>query len=140
MLSNELIKATDRMKYKLFGELILTNIYKISLKDETLKVLDYYSNNEIEIPLDKKLTPSQNAQKYFKKYNKSKIAEKNLNKQLTITIENIKYLENILFSLEYAVEIEVVEEIRQELIQNGFIKKSKKSKIKIKKSTLKCFF
>jgi predicted ribosome quality control (RQC) complex YloA/Tae2 family protein len=112
--------------------LILANIYKISSDDTLLLAENYFSGDKVEISLDKRLTASQNAQKYFKKYNKLKIAEENLKTQIDLTIEHINYLENVLYSLENAIEPDIVEEIREELYKNEYIKKPSKLKTKAK--------
>lgn len=124
----ELINAEIREKYKLFGDLILANMHKISIKDTELTAFDYSTDEEIKIELDPSLNASKNAQKYYKKYNKLKSAEKNLIKQLKVTQEGLVYLGNILFSLEEASELAVVDEIREELFKTGYIKKSNQKK------------
>jgi predicted ribosome quality control (RQC) complex YloA/Tae2 family protein len=120
----ELINAEIREKYKLFGDLILANMHKISINDTELTAFDYSTNEEVKIELDPSLNASKNAQKYYKKYNKLKSAEKNLIKQLKVTQEGLVYLGNILFSLEEASELAVVDEIKEELFKTGYIKKS----------------
>ncbi|MBV1758668.1 MAG: NFACT family protein [Dethiosulfatibacter sp.] len=127
-LKIELINSEIREKYKLFGDLILANMHKISTKDTELIAFDYAKNEEIKIELDPSLNASKNAQRYYKKYNKLKSAEKYLRKQLNVTQESLVYLGNVLFSLEEAVEITVVDEIKEELFKSGYIKKSTQKK------------
>ncbi|MDP3385616.1 MAG: NFACT RNA binding domain-containing protein [Eubacteriales bacterium] len=127
-LKIELINAEIREKYKLFGDLILANMHLISIKDTEVTAFDYSTNEEVRIELDPSLNASKNAQKYYKKYNKLKSAEKNLIKQLKVTQEGLVYLGNILFALEEATELAVVDEIREELFKSGYIKKSTQKK------------
>ncbi|HBH12153.1 MAG: Fibronectin/fibrinogen-binding protein [Clostridiales bacterium 38_11] len=127
-LKIELINAEIREQYKLFGDLILANMHKIANKDTELIAFDYLASEEIKIELDPSLNASKNAQKYYKKYNKLKNSEKYLKKQLKITQESLNYLRNILFSLEEAIELAVVDEIKEELYKSGYIKKSTQKK------------
>lgn len=127
-LKVELINAQVRENYKLYGDLILANMHKISAKDTELQVFDYATNDEVRIELDPSLNASKNAQKYYKKYNKLKSAEKNLIEQLTITQDGLVYLGNVLFALEEATELTVVDEIKEELYKSGYIKKSTQKK------------
>ncbi len=103
-----------------------------------LEAINYIDNSQVEIRLDKRLTPSQNAQKYYKRYNKLKTAEINLKIQIKITKENIEYLENILYNLESVSEIEVLEEIKKELYETRYINTMEKKKTKIGKSKPIC--
>lgn len=137
-LLQELTKSKNRDIYKTYGDLIIANIYKINQNDEILETINYIDNSQVEIRLDKRLTPSQNAQKYYKRYNKLKIAEINLNIQIKITRENIEYLENILYNLESVSEIEVLEEIKKELYETRYINTVDKKKNKIGKSKPIC--
>lgn len=126
---NELLNAEDRDKYKIYGELILANLHKIP-ENHKLTVLNYYDpeQKEITIPLDPKLNLSQNSQKFFKRYNKLKKAEEELQKFIDSSLNEIQYLENILFSIESCNTTDDLDDIYNELIAEGFMKR--KSKIK----------
>ena len=117
----------DLEKYKEFGELISSNIYKMQIGMDKLITENFYNNNSIvEIPLQANRTPSQNAQAYFKKYNKLKksIEYALLNKS---DYENdINYLESVLFNIQESSSLQEVDEIRDELSASGFIKKAGK--------------
>ncbi|MBP1924882.1 putative ribosome quality control (RQC) complex YloA/Tae2 family protein [Sedimentibacter acidaminivorans] len=128
---HELLSAEDREKYKIYGELIIANLNSEHEKNK-LKVLNYYDpeQKEIIIPLDPKLNLKQNSQKFFKRYNKLKTAEDELHKLISVTKEEITYLENILFSIEECKTISDLDDIYIELINEGFMKK----KGKVKKS------
>jgi predicted ribosome quality control (RQC) complex YloA/Tae2 family protein len=78
----------------------------------------------IEIPLDENLTPQENAQKYFRKYSKAKTAYAYASEQLKISRRELDYLENVLYSLEETDSIDNIEEIREELRNQGYIRKA----------------
>lgn len=124
---NELLNAENRDKYKIYGELILANLHKTP-DNHKLKVINYYDpeQKEIVIPLDPKLNLSLNSQKFFKRYNKLKKAEEELQKLIDSSLNEISYLENILFSIEECETTEDLNDIYSELIAEGFMKKKSK--------------
>lgn len=127
---NELLSAEDREKYKIYGDLIISNLH-MSYENNKLTVINYYDSeqNEITIPLDPKLNNlSLNSQKYYKRYNKLKSAEEELLKLINSTASDIEYLENILFSIEACQTTDDLDQIYEELSQEGFIKKYKAPK------------
>ena len=127
----ELNESENAHIYKIKGELITSYIYMIQKGMDEVEVIDFYDpeGNTIKINLSKNLTPSENAQKYFKKYNKLKHAKKEISAQMDLTNEEIDYLENILLSIENCENLEEIQEIKDELIKTGYLK----SKIKTKK-------
>lgn len=126
---NELLNAEDRDKYKIYGELIIANLHK-EPENHKLTVINYYDpeQKEITIPLDPTLNVSQNSQKFFKRYNKLKKAEEELQKLIDASLNEIQYLENILYSIEACETIDDLDEIYNELIAEGIMKR--KSKVK----------
>lgn len=119
----ELKAAQSADEYKKQGELLTAYIYMIKQGMESIEVADFYNNNEnIEIKLRPNLSPSENAQKYFKKYNKLKKA----NEELTVLIkenkEEAQYLENTLLSIENCENEKELKEIKEELMREGYIK------------------
>lgn len=130
------LKDTDkRDKYKVYGELINTYGYGLAEGARSLTALNYYTNEEITIPLDTQLTPLENAQKYFDRYNKLKRTYEALTELIKETREEMEHLESISTSLDIAVSEEDLTQIKQELTQFGYIKKKqsgKKEKIKSK--------
>ena len=129
---NELLSAEDRDKYKIYGELIIANLHKTP-ENNKLTVLNYYDpeQKEITIPLDKRFNLKQNSQKFFKRYSKLKNAEEELQKFIEVGNDEIKYLENILFSIEECQTTDDLDDIYIELINEGFMKrKSKVKKVK----------
>ena len=141
---NSKLKDCDNMNiYKLYGELITANLYRIPNKNlNEIELENYYDNNNIlTIPLDSKYLPSINAKKYFKKYNKLKNALEIVSEQKEETIKELGYLESIIYELEAATSLEDISEIFEEISENIIfkdkIRQNKKSKsTKIKKSTL----
>ena len=130
------LKDTEkRDKYKVYGELINTYGYGLEEGAKSLTALNYYTNEEITIPLDTQLTPQENAQKYFVRYNKLKRTYEALTDLIEETQEEIVHLESISTSLDIAVSEEDLTQIKEELTQFGYIKKKhtgKKAKIKSK--------
>jgi len=110
-------------KYKVWGELITANLYKLQQGEKAL-VTNFHSENQetVEVPLKPNLTPNENAQKYFKKYTKAKIGADKALQQSKLTQEEIKYLETIKSSLERAENLVDLSEIRWELEETGYVK------------------
>lgn len=126
----ELLNAENRDKYKIYGELIIANFHKTP-ENNKLTVINYYDpeQKEITIPLDPKLNLSLNSQKFFKRYNKLKKAEEELEKLIDSTLSEISYLENILFSIEECEKTDDLNDIYTELIAEGIMKRKSKSKV-----------
>ncbi len=120
----------NREQLKLCGELITANIYAIKQGMTTVKLNNYYSENfeEIEIELDSALTPAENAQKYFKRYNKAKRTFAALQEQIVSNDEELDYLEGVLTSVSNCENEQDIKDIRSELREQGYIKKEPKQK------------
>ncbi|MBQ3021734.1 MAG: NFACT family protein [Clostridia bacterium] len=134
ILQGELKEAGDREKLKISGDLITANLYKIKKGDEKLITQNFYDADfsEIEIKLDNKLTPSQNATRYYTRYKKAKNTEIYAAKQMEITIKELEYLESVLYSVSNAQTPSHLAEIRGELVANGYIKSETNKKKKEK--------
>lgn len=121
-----------RDQYKVYGELINTYGYNVDPGAKSMEALNYYTNETVTIPLDETLSPQENAQKYFEKYGKLKRTYEALS-ELTIQVkEEIEHLESILTALDIAMQEEDLTQIREELIESGYIRRkggSKKAKI-----------
>lgn len=126
-LKEELVQAEKNQKYRIYGELLTANLYLVKKEMSEIEVVNFYDTkaSSIIIPLDKTLSPAQNAQRYFKKYTKSKNAQKEKQIQLTETINEIKYFEHLLHNIESADHYTDIDEIRSELIEEGYIKRKK---------------
>ena len=137
---DKLREVAGREKFKLWGELITANIYCIAVSNKKVSLLNYYSETEeiIDIEMDENLSPQQNAQRYFKKYTKTKSTFVNTTKQLEETIDELEYLENVLHLLENCNTLVEINEVRQELTEQSYIsnkiKYTSKKKTKTKKA------
>ncbi len=131
----ELLEAENADIYKVKGELLTAYIYMIEKGMDSVEVQNFYDPNyeNVTISLNKNLTPSENAQKYFKKYNKLKTAKKEITSQIAINKEEIDYLENIILSIENCENLAELQDIKDELIRLGYSKSS--GKLKSKKET-----
>ena len=115
-------RAEKADKLRVYGELIQANLWNIQRGDRTATVVNYYDGKEVTIPLDVRLTPSGNAQKYFKDYKKKQTAAKMLVKLLQDGEHEIKYLETVLYEVESATGEQALGEIRAELKSQGYLK------------------
>ena len=119
-------ECNDMEKYRVFGELLTANIYLVKKGAKSVTVQNYYDDmNYLEIPLDNTISPGANAQKYFKTYNKLKTASKLIEGQIQKTNEEIEYITVQLENLEKCECSEDINEIRQELTDQGYIKAQK---------------
>ena len=110
-------------KYKVYGELLNTYGYGIEPGSKSMEALNYYTNEMITIPLDPQLTPSENAKKYFDKYGKLKRTYEALS-SLTLEVkEEIEHLESIQTALDIALLEEDLVQIKEELIESGYIRR-----------------
>ncbi len=126
-VNGQLKGALSSDKYKLKGELITANIYRLKEGDTQATLENYYDNNKkIKIKLDPRLTPAENAQRYFKKYEKAKRSIKHLKNQVRKGKNEINYLKQLELSIEHSQELDDLIEIYEELIDEGYIKKQKK--------------
>ncbi|MDO5335838.1 MAG: NFACT RNA binding domain-containing protein [Eubacteriales bacterium] len=118
------MKDTEKKeKFKVYGELINTYGYGLEEGAKALKALNYYTNEEITIPLDPTLTPSENAKRYFDKYGKLKRTEEALTEQLSDTESEIEHLESISNALDIALAESDLAQIKEELTEYGYIRR-----------------
>lgn len=121
------LKDTEKKdKYRIYGELINTYGYNIEDGADKLTALNYYTNEEITIPLDNTLTPTENANKYFARYNKLKRTYEAGTRLIKEITEEIQYLESIENALDIATTEDDLNNIKDELSHTGYIKKSAK--------------
>ena len=126
-LSEDLLKAENSEDLRLYGELLTANIHLIQPGMKSVEVTNYYDGSTLTIPLDVKLSPSKNAQHYFKKYGKSKTAIKEKQIQLDENEAEIKYLESVLYFLENTDDVVEIESIRAELVETGYIRRRRQA-------------
>lgn len=120
----ELEECKDKEKLRIYGDLINANLYQLEKGAMFYDVDNFYDNNEpIRIPADPTLTPSQNAQKYYKDYRKKQIAESKLNEFIKQAEDEALYLETVLDELTRATTDAEITAIREELRQGGFLSK-----------------
>lgn len=124
----ELLATENAEEFRQKGELLTTFLHQVPNDQDQVILENYYTNQPITIALDKALTPNQNAQKYFKRYQKLKEAVKYLTELIEETKATILYLESVETVLNQA-GLDEIAEIREELIQTGFIRRRQREKI-----------
>ncbi len=121
-LESDLARAEDSDIYRIKGEIITANLYKLKKGDIKVKLENYYTGNIMEIELDPRYTPNQNAQRFFKNYNKSRNALIYLKKLLNANLREIDYLESILIAVNETNNLDDLGEITDELQKEGYLK------------------
>ncbi|BDZ81760.1 NFACT family protein [Claveliimonas bilis] len=130
--AKQLKDTENREQYKVYGELLHTYGYSLEPGAKSLTALNYYTNEEITIPLDEHLTPSENAQRFFSRYNKQKRTFEALTERIKETLDDIHYLESISTSLDIASAEEDLTQIKEELTEAGYIRRRySKQKVRI---------
>ena len=124
----ELLATENAEEFRQKGELLTTFLHLVPNDQDQVELDNYYTGEKIIISLDKALTPNQNAQRYFKRYQKLKEAVKHLTSLIEETRTTILYLESVETALAQASLTEIAE-IREELIQTGFIRRRQREKI-----------
>jgi predicted ribosome quality control (RQC) complex YloA/Tae2 family protein len=122
----KLREAAKADTYKLYGELILSNLHSLKTKADQVELYNYYDDSYITVPLDIQLNAQANTQKYFKKYNKEKKGAQIAQAQINEQNEFIDYLDTILESLRQCQDLEDLKEIELEMKQSGLIKDVRK--------------
>ena len=123
-LQSKQLKDTDkREKYRIYGELLNTYGYELTGGEKSFTCLNYYTSEEITIPLDPQLTARENAQKHFDKYNKLKRTYEALSRLTQETRQEIDHLESISSSLDIAQTESDLVQIKEELMEYGYVKK-----------------
>ena len=134
------LKECENMdKYRIYGELITANLYKIPNKNvKSIELENYYNNNNlITIPLDDKYTPSINSKRFFKKYSKLKNASIIVGKQKEETLDILRYLDSVIYEIEAGTSLDNLLEIKEEISEHEIFKlKNKKENTKSKKKNI----
>lgn len=138
-INNKLKDCEERDKYRLYGELITSNLYKLTnTHTDYIELENYYDNNNlIKIPLDKKYSPNINAKHYFKKYNKLKNALQIVSVQKAETENELNYIDSIIFEIDLASSTKEIQEILDEISENLIKKKVSQKKKNTKNSKKK---
>ncbi len=126
-LSEDLLNAENSDKYRLYGELLTANIHVVKPGARKATVTNYYDGSLIDIPLDEKINASANAQRYFKKYSKARTAIHEKQAQLEDNEKDIAYLESVIQNIEAADNVPLLESIRDELEQTGYVRRRQKA-------------
>ena len=138
LINEKIAECKDTDKYRLYGELITSNLYRIDNHNvDSITLENYYENNNlITIPLDKSISPSANAKKFFKKYHKLKNAKSIVDEQKLHLLADIDYIESIVYEIESADSIsdidEIYAEIKDENVKLRNRSSNKKTKLKNK--------
>ena len=136
ILNKELLEAKEKDDYKLKGQLLISNIYLFKNNiPEVVTLQNFYSENleDISIELDPNISIEKNSEKYFELYKKNKRTIENLYEQIDITKKDISYFETLSFQIENAGKTDLLE-IKEELINSGYLKKDKNKKSTKKKN------
>ena len=121
---DELIACADRDRFKLYGDLISANMYRLKKGDNSAIFENFYEEDcpQTEIPLDVRKTPSQNAQHYYNEYKKAATAEEKLTEQIAKGEEELQYLDSVFDALTRASSENDIIQLRLELSQQGYIR------------------
>lgn len=132
-LQQKQLKDTEKKeKYRVWGELLNTYGYEVEPGAKSMEALNYYTNEMIQIPLDETMTPQENAKKYFDKYSKLKRTKEALDTLLQETGDEIKHLESIAASLDIASSEEDLVQIKEEMMEYGYVKRKNTGGKKVK--------
>lgn len=127
-LNAELDETKEKEQFRIKGELLTAYMHEVQQGEEEVSLPNFYEDNEmLTITIDPRKAPAQNAQQYFKTYNKLKSAEIHLAKQIRQTKDEVNYIESVKTQLDVAAPKDI-EMIREELIQEGYLRKNKKKK------------
>ncbi|AGB40884.1 putative RNA-binding protein, snRNP like protein [Halobacteroides halobius DSM 5150] len=120
--------AKNADKHQLKGELITANIYQLEKGQNKVTLQNYYNNNqEVTIELDPELTPAENAQRYFEKYEKAKKSVKYLRREAKKAKAEFEYLQQVEVNINQSETLAELQEIEKELVQEGYIKEQKQN-------------
>lgn len=136
LLRDTLSDCSRKDEFKILGELLTANIYRMQKGDSQIEVVNYYSESAdtVTIKLDKDKSPSENIQHYYKKYNKMKKSEEASKIQIDNAEKEYEYLQSVLTNIQNAESYEEIEDIKKELIETGYIRFKKESNKKSKPS------
>lgn len=135
-LNDLLKKCKDKDDFKIKGDLLTSYIYSIKKGDKSFTTINFFSEDgeEITIPLDENKTPSENVQNYYKKYNKLKKSEESAIEQLEKNSQELQYLYSVLTNIENCESYTEIDDIKEELISTGYVRKRKSNGKKSKES------
>lgn len=123
MLEEEILSEEQAERLRVMGELLTANLYAIPRGAETVTLPDYYTGGELDIPIDKALSPAANAQRFFKRYRKAHTARKLAEEQKAKALSDLDQLEEALYFMEGAETAQDLSEIRETLAEAGFLRR-----------------
>ena len=132
-MNSKLDECNNMDTYRIYGELITSNLYQLDSNSnkKNITLNNYYDENkEISIPLDDSISIAYNAKNFFKKYHKLKNTLEIVTNQKVEAEQELDYLESIVYELESASSISELDEIYQEICENGIFKRKEKSNVK----------
>lgn len=137
--AKELAETANRDRDRMYGDLITANLYRMKKGETLLRAENYYDpqGGEIDIPLDPRKSPQQNAAMYYKRYTKAKTAQEMLTRQLEKGERERDYLDSVLDAVSRAEGDRDLEEIRQELVETGYLRRRAKAKDRMKRPATK---
>jgi len=126
----ELARSTEREQKRLYGDLLMSQTYAVPVGASSAELINYYDENGgmITVPLDPALSAAQNAQRYYKEYRKAQTAERVLAEQIAAGERELRYLDSVLDALSRVTSAAEVEEVRAELIDGGYLRRTDKRK------------
>lgn len=129
---DKILSCKDMQSDRIFGELIISNLYRIKCGEKKVELENFYSENyeTVTITLDEKLSPKENAERYFKKYSKKKKTVASVEPQIKDLESSLAYVKSLIDEIEIATEVNDFIEIEEELIEIGLIKSNNKRKQK----------
>ena len=139
MQEKDYAATQNRDQLRIYGDLITANLYRMERGAARLETENFYDPEcrSVAIPLDPLLTPQQNAAKYYKRYTKAKTAQEMLTLQLEKGKGELEYLDSVLDSVSRAQGDRDLEEIRQELVETGYLRRRGKAKDRMKRPATK---
>lgn len=139
-MQEDVLKAKQSDHLRLYGELLTANLHDIKKGDTIANIVNYYDNSMVNIKLDPKLSPSENAQNYFKKYGKAMNTIKEKQPMIDSVNDEILYIDTVIDHLNRATEMRQIEDIKEELIGEGYFRirlsKNKTRRSKASKSSV----
>lgn len=125
-LNEDLLKAQNSGYLRLYGELLTANVASLKQGMSHAEVLNYYNNEMVDIPMDPRLSPAKNAQRYFKRYGKEMTAIKEKTSLIEENNARIEYLESVTANIDTAENVTVIDDIRAELEETGYLRRRTK--------------
>lgn len=131
-INEDLELAAESEIFRLYGELLTANLHVMKPEAATVELTNYYNGGKITIPLDKRLSPVQNAQAYYRKYTKSKRTIQEKSRMLSETQSENEYLQSVMAFLEITRDPTTIDSIRDELVETGYLRSNKAASTKKK--------